>query len=80
MSTFPLTITNVGEILFEGSVQSVTCPGTDGELTVLAGHTPLVTTLKPGVIHARMQDGEEKTISVNHGMLEIGKKETVILL
>lgn len=75
-----LTITSVDKILFEGEVVSVTAPGAGGELTVLAHHMPLVTTLKKGSIVLREPKEEEKTFPIETGILEVHKEGAVILL
>ncbi len=78
---FPLTIAKVDEILFQDDVFSVNCPGTDGELTVLSHHVPLITSLRKGVIRVRRaKDGKEQNFPVEQGLLEVGKEGTVILL
>ncbi|MHB8652036.1 MAG: F0F1 ATP synthase subunit epsilon [Minisyncoccota bacterium] len=76
---FQLTITNVQSVLFQGLARAVVCPGSEGELTVLAHHTPLVTTLKAGNVRVKTQD-REQVFAVTHGILEVGNNEAVILL
>jgi hypothetical protein len=36
------------KLLFAGDVDQVDLPGSEGDLGVLTGHAPLVTTLRPG--------------------------------
>jgi len=81
MSTFFLTITKIDEIVFQGVVNSVNCPGSEGEMVILPHHIPLISSLKEGVIKVRM-DNEEKVreFSVKKGILEVSKDEVVILL
>lgn len=82
---FPLTITAVDNVLFSGDVDSVTCPGTLGELTILAKHSALITTLKEGKIIVRQgrkeNNGfEEKVFDVKRGLLEVGNNKATILV
>ncbi len=81
MSTFFLTITKIDEVVFQGAVNSVNCPGSEGEMVVLPHHIPLITPLKEGTIRVRV-DSEEKDreFSVKKGILEVSKDEVVILL
>jgi len=37
-------------VLFSGDVDQVDLPGTEGDLGILGGHAPLVTTLRPGLV------------------------------
>lgn len=60
-------------------VDEVTAPGTMGELGVLPGHTPLLTTLKIGELSYR--DGNEVFhVAVNWGYLEIEEEKVNVLV
>ncbi len=37
-------------ILFSGDVDQVDLPGAEGDMGILGGHAPLVTTLRPGIV------------------------------
>jgi len=56
--------------VFEGDVDNVVLPGTEGEMGVLPHHAPLLTTLKYGVIKVR-QHGEEQIFVVSGGVAEV---------
>ena len=76
---FPLTVAAVDKIYFHGDVLSVTCPGKEGEVTILRHHVPFVTPLRPGTILIKTTSGEE-TIPVTKGLLEVHKEGATILL
>lgn len=78
--TFHLIISSVGQTFFDGEVNSATFPGTDGEMTILAGHEPIITTLKKGVINARASSGELIEFPSEKGVLECSGNKTVVLL
>jgi len=77
---FPLTVAQIDKVLFHGMVKSLNCPGSDGELTVLPHHIPLITTLKEGKLKIRMEEDKEEIIEVKRGILEVAKHEVVVLL
>lgn len=79
-NTFHLVIASVGETQFDGEVQSATLPGSAGDLTVLANHEPLVTTLKKGTISLKDASGGKKEYSVEDGVLEVSGNRAVVLL
>ncbi len=87
-NTFHLIIASVGETRFEGPAISATFPGSEGELTVLAHHEPLVTTLKKGTIRVREANPSavgshtsgSKEFSIQGGVLEVSGNRAVILL
>ena len=53
--------------IYEGEVKEITLPGEDGEFGVLEGHSPLVSTLKTGVIDIKKDSGEE-LVAINWGL------------
>jgi len=50
MATFHFDLVSPEKVLFSGEVSQVDVPGSEGDFGVLAGHAPLVTTLRPGVL------------------------------
>jgi F-type H+-transporting ATPase subunit epsilon len=79
MHTFQLTISAIDEVKYFGQAESVTCPGAEGELTILKDHEPLVTTLKEGKITVR-NNGEVVEFEAKKGTLEVSKEGVTILL
>ena len=78
---FSLIIATVDKQLFSGDVYSATCPGSDGELTILAHHMPFITTLTKGNVCVHVsKDGNEKTFEINRGLLEVGNNKATILV
>lgn len=79
MHSFPLTITALDAVLYFGEADSITCPGKDGELTVLKNHEPLITTLREGTI--TVHRGQEMfEFPTKKGILEISNKGVSVLL
>lgn len=79
-NTLHLIVASVSRSHFDGAVSSATLPGAAGEFTVLAGHEPLVTTLKKGTVVARLPDGEEKEFEIDGGVFECSGSRGVVLL
>ena len=79
MSTFPLTITALDSVQYFGQAESVTCPGAEGEMTVLKGHVPLITNLKRGNILVKTAE-DSLTFQTERGILEVSKNGVVILV
>lgn len=79
--TFHLTVARVGENLFEGQAKSVTVPGAEGVLTVLADHEAFVSPLKPGEIIIEPADGAEQRITLDAaGIVEVSSNQATVLL
>ncbi len=75
-----LTISHVDAPVFSGLVISVTVPGSEGEMTLLADHTPLMSALRAGNIIVRKEGGETETFTITSGTLEISHNTVTILL
>ena len=76
-----LTISNVSEQLFKGEVASVSVPGIDGEMTLLAHHEPLVTLLMRGTVRVDTgTDEPKKEFLVDGGMVEVSRNTITILV
>lgn len=74
-------IAQVNETLFAGEAYSLTAPGAAGELTVLARHEPLITTLNKGELRVRLAPhGEPKRFPITGGILEVGPAGATVLL
>ena len=58
--TMHVDIVSAESEIFSGLVEMVFAPATMGEVGVLPGHAPLVTTLKPGEVRVRHSGGEEE--------------------
>lgn len=56
----------------------VEVPGTEGDMTAMPGHTPNITTLRPGVLRAQGPDGTREFI-VTGGFAEIGPEGVTVL-
>jgi F-type H+-transporting ATPase subunit epsilon len=56
--------------VFEGDVDNVVLPGTEGEMGILPHHSPLLTTLKYGVVKVRSK-GREQIFAVGGGVAEV---------
>jgi F-type H+-transporting ATPase subunit epsilon len=58
-------------ILVNGPATQVILRTADGDITFLAGHTPLVGTVEPGVVRVVGEDGEELRIAVHGGFVQV---------
>lgn len=80
-NTIILKIITPEKKVFDESVDSVTLPTQDGEITVLPGHIPLISALTSGDIVARA-DGHEIPFAVVGGFIEVdnGKEPSIVVL
>lgn len=77
---FHLSVARLTETLFEGDALSLTAPGEEGVLTVLAGHEALVTPLKAGTLRFVAGSGEQTELAITKGILEVSDNQATVLL
>jgi len=65
-------------LLLSCTADMVTVPGTEGYMGVMAGHAPLVSTLRCGMIDVLM-DGKDDRYFIHGGFAEIGPTKITIL-
>ena len=70
MATFHFDLVSPEKLLFSGDVSQVDLPGSEGDFGVLAGHAPIVTTLRPGILVIHGEGGALRVV-VNGGFAEV---------
>ena len=78
MATFHFDLVSPEKIAFSGEVEQVDIPGADGDLGVMAGHAPLVATIRPGIMTVTAGGKHEKIIVLG-GLAEISDKGLTVL-
>jgi F-type H+-transporting ATPase subunit epsilon len=58
-------------LLVSEQVEFVIIPGAEGEMTVMASHAPVMTTIKPGVVTVKTAAGETERYCVFGGFADI---------
>ncbi|MGL4972438.1 MAG: ATP synthase F1 subunit epsilon [Culicoidibacterales bacterium] len=76
--SFHLKVVAIDRLLFEGEIDKMQVTTTDGQLTILPNHIPLIAILKiaPLVID---QAGEKKYLAISGGYMSIQRHETLIV-
>lgn len=68
-----LKIISPESIVFDGNVEQVTVPGTQGEFEILPNHAPIISSLDAGKMSYK-QEGQEKTeLAIQGGFVEVQK-------
>ena len=78
MATFQFDLVSPEKLLVSGEVTQVDVPGSEGDFGVLAGHAPMVTTLRPGILVV-YRDGGELRVVVNGGFAEVSPTGLTVL-
>jgi F-type H+-transporting ATPase subunit epsilon len=76
--TIRCEIVSQDRTVFEGDVDIVVIPGAEGEMGILPRHSPVLTTLKYGIIKIR-RGGNEELFTVAGGVAEVQPDIVTIL-
>jgi F-type H+-transporting ATPase subunit epsilon len=79
MAGLHFELVSPARLLFSGDVASVVLPGTEGEMTILPQHAPLLATLKPGVVVVGRDGGASERIFVRGGFAEVNPQGLTVL-
>lgn len=78
MATMQFDLVSPERRLASMEVNEVQIPGADGDLTAMPDHSPMITTLRPGVLKVSGPDGE-KSFFVTGGFADIAGPSATIL-
>ena len=76
---YKLDILSPEGISYSGNVIQASFPTKSGIITVLAGHTALITKLAGGEIEIVEENGEKKYITIMGGFVEISQNEVSVI-
>jgi len=79
MANFHFDLVSPERLLFSGEVQQVDLPGSEGDFGVLAQHSPLVATLRPGILVIH-EGSQHQRIVVSGGFAEISPQGVLTVL
>lgn len=76
--TFKFELVSPERVLLSIDADQVVVPGSDGEFAVLAGHAPVIATLRPGVLDVTA-GGSKRRLFVKSGFAEVDPARLTVL-
>jgi len=64
--------------IYQGEVELINLPGSDGSFGLLNDHAAIVSTLKEGEIKI-VENGTEKTFPIKGGVVEVNNNKVIVL-
>ena len=78
--TFKFELVTPERMALSQDATQVLVPGVEGEFTVLPGHAPVISALRPGVIEVTLaESGETERIFVKGGFAEVDADRVTVL-
>jgi len=67
--------------VWSGTARQVSAPAADGEIGILAGHTPILAVLRPGEVRVRTaESGETLAWHVDGGFLSVDEDHVTVVV
>lgn len=80
MSKLNVELVTPEALTYSNDVEMVVVPGIDGDFGVLVGHSPMISSLRPGVVDIYESDSKiSKRIFINDGFAEVTQERCTIL-
>ena len=77
--TFKFELVTPERMALSQDATQVLVPGVEGEFTVLPGHAPVISALRPGVIEVVLPDASKTRIFVKGGFAEVDADHLTVL-
>jgi F-type H+-transporting ATPase subunit epsilon len=76
---FKFELVSPERLLVSADVEQVLVPGAEGDMTVLAKHAPVLTTLRPGLLDIGFPNGQHQRFFIRGGFAEINPNGLIVL-
>jgi len=76
---FQFELVSPERLLVSGEVEQVLVPGAEGDMTVLARHAPVLTTLRPGLLDIGFPGGKNQRFFIRGGFAEVNPAGLTVL-
>lgn len=78
-NAFTFELVSPEKLVFSGNATEVLVPGTEGYFTVMKDHAPFISTVKPGVVEAKLESGEDMKVFVPGGLADVSPSGFTLL-
>lgn len=79
MTTFRLIVSSPDGNLFDGDTEMLTLRGSEGDLAIMAGHVPFITSVAAGNCRITLPDGTVREGIASGGLLTVSNSDVTLL-
>ena len=77
--TLHIDLVTPERLALSGEARQVVVPGLEGRFTVLPGHAPVISTLRPGMVEVALEGADKRRFFVKGGIVELDGVHLTIL-
>ncbi|MBI4124453.1 MAG: ATP synthase F1 subunit epsilon [Deltaproteobacteria bacterium] len=74
-----LKVVTPEKLVLDQEADSVTLPGSEGQMTILPGHAAMIALLRRGIMVARSGEAKANPAFIEEGAVEVLKNEVVVM-
>lgn len=79
MATLDVSLVAADRMVWQGQASMVRVRGSEGDLGIMAGHTPVLGVLVGGDVRIDMEGGQSNTVSIDSGFLSVDHDRITIV-
>ena len=79
MATLHFELVSPERLVLSEDVAEVDIPGVEGDMGILPGHAPVLSTLRPGVVTVTHENGQKDRLFVRGGFAEVNPQGLILL-
>src|SRR5579871_1673691 len=68
------------KIVADAELEEIRVPGYAGELDILPGHVPLMTTLEPGILRYKLKNAAMEKMAISWGYCQVSAEGVTVLV
>lgn len=80
MNTFSLKIIACDRVFYDGECEIITFDGYDGQMSIMANHEPMTTTIEIGEVRFRTPDKITHTAITSDGLVKVGQNQVYVIV
>lgn len=77
--TFKFELVSPEKVVLAGEAEQVVLPGSEGDMTILPGHAPLISTLRPGVLDVSLVGASRVRVFVRQAFAQVEPDRLTVL-
>ena len=76
---FSIKLVTPSRVFLEDNAQMVTVPATEGDIGFLANHVSFISSVRPGFISIKLENGEDLQIYVTEGFIQFSDNSLLVI-
>ena len=76
---FSIKLVTPSNVFLEANASLVTVPATEGDIGFLANHVSFISSIRPGFISMKLDNGEDKEVYISEGFVQFSENNLLVI-